>query len=319
MAIFDANSGETLAANDRLLGMTGADRAAFEAGNWDWRPVTPAKYLPLDERAIAEARGRGWWEPYEKEYRRPDGTRLPVRISSAPLPGEPGHVVVLVQDIAEQREAELRRDLLMREVDHRAKNALAIVQAAIRLAPKEDAAAYAKAIEGRVRTLARAHDLLAKGQWRNASLRRLLESELLVFVPTDGSAAPRYLLEGPEILVTPTAAQAMSMLIHELATNAVKFGALSAARGLVIVTWRLDPDAETLRVRWEERGGPALPTAPQRRGFGSRVIENVLHANLAGQIECHWRSEGLVYEIDIPAARVLAAEPDPGSGSGRAA
>src|SRR3954469_19193650 len=84
------------------------------------------------------------------EYIRPDGTRLPVRISSAPLPGEPGRVVVLVQDISEQREAEFRRALLMREVDHRAKNALAIVQAAIRLAPKEDAVAYAEAIEGRV-------------------------------------------------------------------------------------------------------------------------------------------------------------------------
>jgi PAS domain S-box-containing protein len=317
MVIFDANTGETLEANDRFLGMTGADRAAFEAGTWDWRPVTPAEYLPLDERAIAEARGRGWWEPYEKEYRRPDGTRLPVRISSAPLPGEPGRVVVLVQDISEQREAEFRRDLLMREVDHRAKNALAIVQAAIRLAPKEDAVAYAEAIEGRVRTLARAHDLLAKGQWKNASLRRLLEVELLTFVPANDAgsqgAAPRFLLEGPDIHVSPAAAQAISMLFHELATNAVKYGALSAASGLVVVVWRLDPEGGVLRIRWEERGGPALTAPPARRGFGSRVIENVLRGNLGGQVRQDWRADGLACEIELSLARIVAAAPEAGA------
>jgi len=111
LTIFDAGSGETLAINDHFLKMTGHSRADFEEGRWDWRDFTLPEYLELDEAAIRQARERGCWEPYEKEYRRRDGTRFPVRISSAPLPGEPGRVVVSVQDISEGRkaEAELRR------------------------------------------------------------------------------------------------------------------------------------------------------------------------------------------------------------------
>jgi PAS domain S-box-containing protein len=183
MTVFDATTGETLIANDRLLEMTGATRAAFELGQWDWRKVTPPEHLQLDERAIAEARARGWWDPYEKDYLRPDGSRLPVRISSAPLPGEPGRVVVLVQDISEQREAERRRDLLAREVDHRAKNMLAVVQAALRLTPKEDVGSYAREVEGRVGALARAHGLLADGRWTGAALHALITGELAAFLP----------------------------------------------------------------------------------------------------------------------------------------
>jgi len=104
-SIFDAHTGETLAINDSLLRMTGHTRADFEEGRWDRRGFTPEEYRPLDEAAIAQARSRGWWDPYEKEYLRPDGTRLPVRVSSAPLPGEPGRVVVSVQDITQERAA----------------------------------------------------------------------------------------------------------------------------------------------------------------------------------------------------------------------
>ncbi|GJD94400.1 PAS domain-containing protein [Methylobacterium iners] len=110
LSIFDARTGETLAINDTFLAMTGHSRADFEEGRWDWRDFTIPDYLPLDETAFAQARERGWWEPYEKEYRRLDGGRFPVRISSAPLAGEPDRVVVSIQDISEARaaEAELR-------------------------------------------------------------------------------------------------------------------------------------------------------------------------------------------------------------------
>jgi PAS domain S-box-containing protein len=105
--IFDAASGETLAINDHFLMMTGHSRTDFEEGRWDWRDFTLPEHLPLDEAAIAQARARGWWDPYEKEYRRRDGTRFPVRISSAPLTGEPGRVIVSVQDMTDARRAEV--------------------------------------------------------------------------------------------------------------------------------------------------------------------------------------------------------------------
>lgn len=103
--IFDSNSRETLAINDTFLEMTGHSRREFDSGGWDWRQFTVADYLPLDEMAIAEAQDRGWWHAYEKEYTRRDGTRFPVRLSSAPLPGQPGRVVVGVEDITEERAA----------------------------------------------------------------------------------------------------------------------------------------------------------------------------------------------------------------------
>ncbi|WP_205479510.1 PAS domain S-box protein [Sphingomonas arenae] len=110
LTIFDANSGETLAINDTFLEMTGHSRADFDEGRWDWRDFTLPEQLHLDEKAIAQARERGCWDTYEKEYRRRDGSRFPVRLASAPLPGEPGRVVVSVQDISDARaaEAELR-------------------------------------------------------------------------------------------------------------------------------------------------------------------------------------------------------------------
>ena len=106
LTVFDATTGKTLAINDAFLAMTGHSRKDFDKGAWDWREFTIPEYLPLDEAAIAQARERGWWEPYEKEYRRRDGRRFPVRIASAPLPGAPGQVVVSIQDISEGRAAE---------------------------------------------------------------------------------------------------------------------------------------------------------------------------------------------------------------------
>jgi PAS domain S-box-containing protein len=116
-SIFDANTGTTLAINDRFLAMTGHSRADFDEGRWDWRSFTPPEFLPLDEEAIRQARERGWWQSYEKDYLRRDGTRFPVRISSAPLNGAPGRVVVAIEDISEEaraREAVARSEALAR-------------------------------------------------------------------------------------------------------------------------------------------------------------------------------------------------------------
>ena len=214
-------------------------------------------------------------------------------IAYEPMPGGGGWVATYA-DVSERRAAEERQMLLMRELDHRAKNALAVVQAALRLTPKDDAETYARAVGGRVGALARAHTLLAKGQWSGAELRDLAWGELAPFL---GSAAdkrqqPRAALDGPDVTLVPGAAQAISMALHELATNATKHGALSTPEGRVSVFWEAEDGAGLLRVLWVELGGPPVSAPPTRRGFGSRLLEATLKDQLGGKLLRDWRPGG---------------------------
>jgi PAS domain S-box-containing protein len=209
-------------------------------------------------------------------------------------------VVGVVADVTDRRMAEERQALLVREVDHRAKNVLAVVQAALRLTPRHDPAAYARMVEGRVAALARAHTLLAANHWTGADLASLLRAELQAFLPATDTAAgmPRIAVDGPALLVAPQPAQAIGMAMHELATNAAKYGALSAAGGQVRLSWRLA--GSLLRLRWEELGGPSPDGAPRATGFGTRVVDATLERQLSGTVRRHWRSTGLVLEADLP-------------------
>lgn len=226
-------------------------------------------------------------------------------------------------DVTDRRRAEERQALLVREVDHRAKNALAVVQSVLRLSPRRDPAAFASAVEGRVAALARAHNLLAEGGWAGAELRVLLEAELATFLPESGvpkgvpegvprgdvepaaspdGPDPRILLSGPRVVLVPYATQPLSMAVHELATNAAKYGSLSAAGGRVLLSWRVE--AELLRLRWEEQGGPEV-APPARSGFGSRLVATTLSQQLGGQVRHAWQRTGLLVEADLPSAAVL--------------
>jgi two-component sensor histidine kinase len=229
-----------------------------------------------------------------------------------PGPGRPARAIAAVQDITERRRAEERQTLLSREVDHRAKNALAVVQAALRLTRKDDAEAYAHSVEGRVSALARAHTILAAGKWESAALRAIVGAELAAFHsvapcgPDAASTSGRLMVDGPDLALAPDAVQAMSMALHELATNAAKYGALSTPEGQVRVTWQVDRRADKLTIIWRERGGPCLTGAPSRRGFGSRVIEATVENQLGGTVERAWHEEGLVCIMTVPIARALA-------------
>ena len=322
----NVETGRFLRVNRRYCEITGYSAAEL-LGGMSIRDLTHPEDRASDEALFRELAGGGSGYEVEKRYRRRDGRVIWVRVTAAPLRDPDGQVrrmMTVVQDITERKAAEERQALLTRELDHRAKNALAVVQAALRLTPKDDPDAYARAVEGRVAALARAHTLLAEGRWKGAPLGALVEAELAAFLPAsgvgepDGAEAahdgqspalplPRVLLDGPALTLTPAATQALSMALHELATNAVKHGALSRTGGRVVVSWRADHAAGLLRLRWEEHGGPPVPAPPARRGFGSRVIEATARDQLGGRVERRWEAEGLVCEIEAPLGRVLAS------------
>jgi PAS domain S-box-containing protein len=198
-------------------------------------------------------------------------------------------------DITERKRAEERQTLLAREVDHRAKNALAVVQSVLRLTPRDDADAFARAVEGRVAALARVQTLLAEERWSGADLLALLRGELAPFQ----SGGQQVLFDGPPTALPPRLAQPLAMAAHELATNAVKHGALSAPEGRVSVSWELG-EGDVLRLRWEESGGPALGGAPSRRGFGTRVLDGTVRGQLGGTVSLDWRRDGLICVLAVP-------------------
>lgn len=212
--------------------------------------------------------------------------------------------------------SEARVRLLAREVDHRAKNALAVVQATLQLTPKTDIETYAKAVAGRVSALARAQTLLSEDQWRGASLQALLKAELTPFVSeAGGEFSTRAELDGLAVLLPPAAAQPLAMAMHELATNALKHGALSIPGGQATVSWRLADTAQAqgdlLILRWEETNGPPV-APPSRRGFGFRMLETLVRGQLGGRLTLSWLATGLVCEIEVSLARLRrGSEDDP--------
>jgi PAS domain S-box-containing protein len=310
MALLDIANGEIIDVNDCLLAMTARTRQDAESGHWQVRNVMAPEFLPRLAEALAQAGEQGAFSPFESEFVRGDGTRLPVRLSSAALPGQSGRLVLLVQDISEQREAEARRDLMMREVEHRAKNTLAVVQSALRLGAdsSSDARSLAVSIEGRVAALARAQSLLSEGRWLGADLRALAASALAALAgPSQPGESPRVILDGPPVTLPASAAQSVSMVLHELATNAVKYGSLSTQAGHVTLTWRINENSGYLHLTWVEQGGPPLTAPVTRRGFGSRLIDATIQHQLGGSVTRRWELAGLICEIAVALDRTVSS------------
>jgi PAS domain S-box-containing protein len=291
------------------VALFGVTRDTYTAADWieAVHPEDRARVSAAWQRAVQGD------APYEVEFRAaasPAGQARWLlsrgRVEHA-ADGTPLRGLGVLLDVTSRRQAEEHRELLLREVDHRAKNALAVVQAALRLTPKDDAATYARAVEGRVQALARAHTLLASGSWQGAALRPLVEAELAVFDPASGAGRVR--IEGAHVMLAPAAAQSLAMALHELATNATKYGALSTPDGTVGVAWHVA--AGQLRLLWQERGGPPVPGSPARRGFGSRVLDATVRDQLGGAVERRWEPGGLVCDMAVPLARALGkAESD---------
>ncbi|MFC0384870.1 HWE histidine kinase domain-containing protein [Muricoccus vinaceus] len=214
--------------------------------------------------------------------------------------------VGVLEDIDDRRRAEERRLLVAREVDHRAKNVLAVVQTIVRMSGADTVKAYSAIVQSRIGALARAHDLLAEGGWSGAELRKVAEWELLAYRGlNDGGPVA---LDGPHRPISALAVQPIAMVFHELATNAAKGGALSSPGGTVRLTWW--EEEETLRMRWAEAGGPPVCGPPNRSGFGTRLIDATVQGQLGGRVVRHWEPAGLVVELSVPLARIVPPAPD---------
>lgn len=260
-------------------------------------------YLPGERertRQIAEAalaRGERYMEG-EFRIRRPDGDvrwlliRAELQVNDK---GQTRSAVGVVMDVTERRDSEERLKLLAREVDHRANNLLAVVQGTVQLSQAATADQLKEVLIGRVAALGRAHQLLSEARWEGADLRRLVEEELLAF--SLGEAA-RVSIRGDDVALPPAAAQALAMALHELATNAAKYGALSTSEGQVAVSWTRERRGP-LTIRWAETGGPAV-AVPTRKGLGAVMLARALGGPLRGETRMDWRPEGLVCELELP-------------------
>jgi PAS domain S-box-containing protein len=243
--------------------------------------------------------------------RRRDGSTFPMLVSLGAfrLAGR-RYVTAILRDITERRRFEEHQQLLVAEIDHRAKNLLASVQSMIVLSQRDvrSVDAYAKTLIGRIGTMSRSHDLLSREKWEGARLHDLIRSELDSIAGEDSDAV---VIVGEDVKLAARPAQTLALALHELTTNAAKYGALSTPGGRVTITCAVERRSRPmLRLDWVESGGPEV-SPPKRRGFGSTLIERGITHELDGKTTTEYRSEGLRCRIEIPlnAARQRAATP----------
>jgi PAS domain S-box-containing protein len=258
------------------------------------RLIHPDDWLPLHELANGMAEGA---RAQQTEFRalRPNGEiRWCIGTAAATVDGA-GKVLRIsgvTIDVTDRKEAEERQVLLAREVDHRARNALAVIQSIIRLTRAKSVDDYVQAIEGRIKALARAHTLLSDSRWRGADLATLVADELAPYRAGDKVAC-----SGPDISLQPATAQGLALALHELATNAAKHGALSSPNGRITLDWQLESD--DLSLHWTESGGPPI-AHPSTRSFGLKVIVASIEQQLGGRVTFDWDSRGLRCAFSIP-------------------
>ncbi len=215
-----------------------------------------------------------------------------VAVASFDPAGRPTRFSGVTTDITERKEAETRQALLAREVDHRAKNTLAVVQAIVRMAKRDTIEDYAKAVEGRIGALAQTHELLSQSRWEGADIRRLVQEEL---APYQCGSPNRVTAIGPALVLVPEQAQLVAMAVHELATNAAKYGSLSVAAGRVDISWSTVDG--TLFLNWTETGGPAV-VPPAKLGFGTKIISS-LGGGRRGRTHFAWLPTGLRFTLEL--------------------
>jgi len=284
----------------------GVDPASFKVSLENIKPLLHADDFVKFRLMLADY-ANGATDPYQTEFRvfRPDGEVRWCFGTAAPTVDAENRVVRLsgvTVDITERKQAEERQALLAREVDHRARNTLAVVQAIVRLTRAETKDAYVSLIEGRIKALAQVHSLLADSRWLGADIGQLIDEEL---APYREGERDKVTTDGPKLSLEPASGQIFALALHELATNAAKHGALSVAAGKVKLAWRTEPGWIVLQ--WTETGGPAV-TRPESFGFGVKVVTASVEGQLGGKAEFDWRPTGLHCTLSVPRLE----KPEPG-------
>lgn len=208
-------------------------------------------------------------------------------------------------DITDRKRAEERQALLAREVDHRAKNTLAVVLSMLRLTRAPTIEAFVSTVEGRVHALAATHNLLSATRWEGADLGHIVDEEM---APYHTTHRRRVITSGPRVTLLPTTAQAVALALHELATNAAKYGAFSTDTGTLSVTWRTEHD--TIVLEWTESGGPPSEE-PDHLGLGLTIVRSSIEAQFRGAVVYDWQPDGLRCRLTIPVAQSVAPAPAP--------
>lgn len=227
----------------------------------------------------------------EEAITSPAGEKRTYRSTKAPLYGSAGELVGLAGvsvDITDVKKATAREQLLVREIQHRARNLLMVVQSIVQLTSAGSVREFKEAISRRVQALARSNDAMAASAWEGASLAILVAKEL---APYTGDASDRVICDGDDILLDAASAQSLALVIHELATNAAKYGAFSCEDGRVAIYWACSA-AQQLHIQWQERGGPAIRT-PKRHGFGSTIIRLLGEEKPGDSVVFDWDPAGL--------------------------
>jgi len=295
-----APDGRFLEVNNRFAEITGYSAAELLAGGFQQitHPDDLAEDLANVEELLA---GRAQTFAMEKRYVGKDGAPVWVNLTVALVRDEsdvPDYFISVIEDIGERKKAQDRERLLTREVDHRAKNLLMVVQSIVHLSGGPDIDHFKTSVTGRILALSRAHGLLAASRWNAVALRSLVQEELEPYA-MEGC---RVTCSGPELNLKPAAAQSLGLVIHELATNAAKYGALSVRQGRIAVNWRLDD--QQMYVDWRESDGPSV-VPPSSSGFGSALIRITIERQLKGQIKFSWAPEGLQCEFAVDRALVI--------------
>jgi PAS domain S-box-containing protein len=293
--------GRITEANDAFLALVGYDREDLLSGGLSWTDMTPPEWRDADRRATDQIRAGGFAHPFEKEFIRKDGRRVPVLLGPAAFSDTAEEGVAFILDLSEQKESERRLKLMVDELNHRVRNTLATVMAitgrSLRTATSLDG--FRQAFQGRLAALSKTHDLLNQTFWTGVRLRDLVENNLAPYADRE-----RIVVSGEDIDLGPVAAVTLGLALDELARNAARFGALSTPSGQVRISWR--PGAPgRLRLDWEELGGPQV-APPSRRGFGSELIGKVLAGELNGEVRLEFPPQGVRCTMDMALERVSA-------------
>lgn len=298
-----APDGRFLRVNEAICAITGFSREHLLA-NTLFTHTHPDDADPDRQAFRKQVAGELDFYSIEKRFIRRDGRVIWISVRSSPVRDANDrllYVVRVVQDITERKAAEQRQRLLMDELNHRVKNTLATVQSLATQTARgaTTPAAFRERFEGRLIALSKAHDQLTIHHWESADLRELLSGSL---APYAGSTPDRVVLRGEDIVLRPRAVLTLAMAVHELTTNAAKYGALSVPSGRVEVQWRpvrAENGVFCLHIEWIEHGGPNV-VEPEQHGFGTKLIEGSIAVELAGETRLVFQPQGLRCAITIP-------------------